>query len=148
MKFLRNESQSFSGLNPITQVYWVCFDQDGKILIIKEKWKPRNIPWWTPEFWETPIQTLYRELLEEADVRVWKNQMIGYSKVLLDNDSIIYQLRFACIIDKIEKQTIDPANNKINNRKLVYQKEFFDYVKIEDYRPMINEATKWLEINK
>lgn len=148
MEFLRNKSQSFSGLNPITQVYWICFDKHGKILITKEHWKPWNIPWGTPEQWEVPVQTLKRELKEEADIEISRNQMIGYIKVLLDDNSTIYQLRFACIIEKIEKQTIDPANNRINKRKFVSNREFFDYVEIEDYRPMIDEAIKWFEANK
>ena len=51
---------------PWTQIYGICFNQEGKILIIKDKeWK---IPGGSPEKGELPQETLKRELVEEANV--------------------------------------------------------------------------------
>ena len=68
-KFLWHESSSSKGLTPITQVYGVCF-KEGKVLVILEQGKKWNIPGGTPERGETPIQTLLREVDEEASVTV------------------------------------------------------------------------------
>jgi ADP-ribose pyrophosphatase YjhB (NUDIX family) len=144
MKFIWHKDTNFQYLNPITQVYGVCFDQGGKILILKEMNKEWNIPGGKPESNETPIQTLKRELAEEVDVEIDKCRMIGYFEVLSDSPTI-YQLRFACRVKKINLQTPDPASNFLNERKFVIPNEFFDYVKIEDYRPMIDEAIKWFK---
>ncbi|MBU1180409.1 NUDIX hydrolase [Patescibacteria group bacterium] len=144
MKFLWHKDTNFHHLRPITQIYGVCFNKDGNILILKQPNKEWNIPGGTPELNETPIQALKRELIEEVDVEINKNQMIGYFEVISDKPAI-YQLRFACTIKTINKQTVDPANNNVNERKLVKPIEFFDYVKIENYRPMIAEAIKWFE---
>ena len=70
--------------------------------------------------------------------------MVGYAEVLSDL-STIYQLRFACRIKKINPQTPDPSTNGLNERKFVGVNKFFDHVKIEDYRPMIDEAIKWFQ---
>ena len=147
MAFIWHKDTNFQHLNPITQVYGVCFDKDGNILIKKGLSKEWNIPGGKPESNETPVQTLKRELEEEADVEIDEYQMIGYFEVPIDN-STIYQLRFTCKIKAVNKQTIDPAKNIINERKFVKPNEFFDYVKIENYRPMIDEAIKWFEKHK
>jgi ADP-ribose pyrophosphatase YjhB (NUDIX family) len=144
MKFIWHKSNSFLSLKPITQVYCVCFDDLGNVLIKREPGKLWNLPGGTIEYNETPVQTLERELEEEVDVVVGDNKMIGYYKVV-SNKPTIYQLRFAAMIHKLNTQTKDPDIDLINERKLVKPNKFFDYVKIEDYRPMLSEAIKWFE---
>jgi hypothetical protein len=73
--------------------------------------------------------------------------MIGYFEVVSDEPTI-YQLRYAAIIDQINTQTVDPATNEINERKFIKPNEFFDYIKYEEYKPMLDEAVKWYEKNK
>ena len=84
MKFTWHKNTNFQHLRLITQVYGVCFNKDGNILILKEPNKEWNLPGGTPKSNETPVQTLKRELEEEVDVTINKNQMIGYFKVLSD----------------------------------------------------------------
>ncbi|HPT08586.1 MAG TPA: NUDIX hydrolase [bacterium] len=146
MKYIWHSDKDFKHLHPITQVYGICFDKKANILILKESENAWNIPGGKPELNETPIQTLKRELREEVDVEIGDHQMIGYLKVLSDNP-VFYQLRFACKIEEINKLTIDPSSGVINQRKFVKPSEFFDYVKIEDYREMIAEAIKWYKNN-
>jgi len=143
MAFIWHQDINFQHLDPITQVYGVCFNKDGNILILKEPNEEWNIPGGKPESNETPIQTLKRELEEEVDVEIDKYQMVGYFEI--PDNPTFYQLRFACKIKIINQQTIDPAKNIINERKFVKPDEFFNYVKIENYRPMIDEAVKWFK---
>jgi len=147
IKFIWHKSSNFLSLKPITQIYGVCFNDMRKILIIRTPNKNWNIPGGTPENDETPEQTLRRELEEEADVTIGKNTMIGYYKVI-SNKSTIYQLRFAALLDKKKPLTIDPALEVVNERKFVPSDEFFNYVKIKDYKPMLDEAISWFKKNQ
>jgi len=144
VKFIWHKNDSFLSLNPITQVYGVCFNDSGRILIIREHGKSWNLPGGTPESGETPIQTLKRELEEEADVTIEDNKMIGYYKVVSD-ESTIYQLRFAAMLHEVKAQAKDLNTGVINERKFVDPNEFFGYIQIEDYRPMLDEAIKWFQ---
>ena len=144
MKSIWHKDANFQHLNPITQVYGVCFDKKGKILILKESSKGWNKPGGKPKSSETPIQTLRRELAEEVDIEIDKYRMIGYYKVILNN-SIFYQLRFACRVKTINQQTPDPASDSLNERRFIMSNEFFDHVKIEGYRTMMDEAIKWFK---
>jgi len=147
MRFIWHKSSNFLSLEPITQVYGVCFDGKGNILIISSDNKCWNIPGGTPENNETPEQTLKRELKEEADVVIGENSMIGYYEVV-SGKSVIYQLRFAALIKKKNKLTIDPALKVVNKIKFVPPNEFFKYVRIKDYHPMLDEAISWFEKNR
>lgn len=146
MKFIWHKSSNFLSLKPITQVYSVCFDDKGNILIIRTPNENWNIPGGTPENNETPEQTLRRETKEEADVTIGKNAMIGYYEVV-SGKSTIYQLRFAALLDEKKPSTIDPASGVLNERKFVSPDEFFRYVKIKDYEPMLDEAINWFKKN-
>ena len=147
MKFIWHKSSNSLSLNPITQVYGICFDSSGRILIMREPGKSWNIPGGTPKSSESPIQTLERELAEEVDVTISESEMVGYYEVISDKPTI-YQLRFATILKEIKPQTKDPATNTMNERKLIESGEFFMHIKIEDYRPMLDESIKWYEKNK
>lgn len=149
MQYIWHEDTNFHRLDPTTQVYGICFDEGENVLIMKEAGKEWNIPGGKPQGDETPAQTLKRELLEEVDVIVDKYQMIGYFEGISDKPTF-YQLRFACTIETIKEQTIDPdpIKHAIHERKFVKPSEFFDFVKIEDYRPMLDKAIQWYEKNK
>lgn len=144
MKYIWHKDTNFQLNDQITQIYGVCFDQNGKILIIKEVGKEWNIPGGKPESNETPIQTLKRELVEETGAEIDKFQMIGYFEVVSYNPTI-YQLRFACRVKAINKPSPDLGIGNMNRIKFVMANDFFNYVKIEDYRPMLNEGIKWFK---
>ena len=147
MKFIWHKKDSFLSLDPITQVYGVCFDNSGNILIMRTPGKSWNIPGGTPEINENPEIALKRELEEEVDVSISLGKMIGYFEVISDK-STIYQLRYAALIEEVNSQTIDPATNEINERKFIKPNEFFDYISYYEYRPMLDEAIKWYKKNK
>ena len=121
-------TKDFSKIKPITQVYGVCFNEDGKIPIVSIDGKKWLLPGGTPENVETPEQTLVREVDEEADLVIKEITPLGYQRVEnLDSGRIQYQLRYFALIDKVNKQTIDPDVGKILVRKFIYPKDFSKY---------------------
>jgi ADP-ribose pyrophosphatase YjhB (NUDIX family) len=125
-KFEWIEETDFSQLEPITQIYSICFDEKGDILIINvnNKWQ---LPGGKPEEGESFEETLSRESEEEADVEIENIRPLGYQKVTEEDNSVIYQLRFVSNVKKIKKQTEDPAEGKINQRKFIKPEDFLDY---------------------
>lgn len=110
---------------PFNQVYGVCFNKSGEILVINEKGDGRwKIPGGTPEEGETPEETLTRELMEEADVALRQLLPVGAQLVEDPNNPDAdkrryYQLRYAGIISELKEQTPDPDGGKIYPRKFV-----------------------------
>ncbi len=114
---------------PINQVYGVCFNKSGEILVIDEKGDGRwKIPGGAPEDGETPEQTLARELMEEADVVLKKLLPVGAQLVEDPNNPDpgkrkYYQLRYAGIVSELREQTPDPDGGRIYPRKFVAQED-------------------------
>ena len=127
-------SKGYRKFKPVTQVYGVCFTEDGKILIIKDEdeW---NLPGGKPEKEENPEETLKREVFEEATVILDKLSMIGACEVIFrDNPNKnqgehFYQLRYFAIIKEIKEHTKDPFSGKKFERKLIKPSEFTKYIK-------------------
>ena len=129
------ETSSYKKFNPVKQVAAICFDEAGKILLIKDPqhnyW---SIPGGTPEKGETFEETLIREVHEEASCVVKPLFLLGVIKVLFpgndnqDEGEVFYQLRYVAKIRKINKQTMDPARRRKLERIFVYPKKFFNYI--------------------
>lgn len=118
---------------PVSQVYGVCLDDAGKILVIKDKrWQ---IPGGTPEVGEAPEQTLERELTEEAQVEINKLIPLGAQEVNYPNNpdkkqgDLFYQYRYLAFIKKINPIQPDPATGRQYERKFVSFDEIDEYVK-------------------
>ena len=98
-------------------------------------WK---IPGGTPEKGETDIETMKRELVEEADVVVSKVLPLGAQRVDFPNNpnkdegDLYYQLRYVCLVDELLPQTIDPVKGIINPRMFVPAEKVTEYVKWGD----------------
>lgn len=83
----------------ITQVSGYVFDNDQKMLIVKNKnW---TIPGGHPEGDEAPIDTLKREVLEESQIEIDDIKYLGFVEVLdIEKDTKQYQLRFTARAQK------------------------------------------------
>ena len=121
---------------PCRQVYGICFNYNNEILVIKgpdtNNWL---IPGGTPEEGEGYEETLIRELLEEADVKIKNLIPLGVQEVnfpdnpnRVDGD-LFYQMRMVCEVDKLLPQTVDPAQGFVFERKFVPMEEITDWVR-------------------
>lgn len=126
------KTNSLEGMTPIMQVYGVCFNDKNEILISRkvgdEKW---IIPGGHPEGNETIEETLRRELIEEADIKVKNIKVLGAQKIYPEKkpEEYIYQVRCICKLDKLLPQTIDPAENVNWERKFVPANKITEFVK-------------------
>jgi 8-oxo-dGTP pyrophosphatase MutT (NUDIX family) len=95
----------------------------------------------TIEKGETFEQTLRREIQEESNMKVLSFKPIGYQKVInLKDNSFIYQLRYACIVEPFGPFVCDP-DGSVTEIKLIDPKEYkkyFDWGKIGE--GIINRA--------
>lgn len=137
----------FSGLTPITQASGVCFDEQGRILLLKQEGKKWNIPGGTPEGSETPEETLRREVYEETTVKLGKCEPIAYQEVREDGILTKYQVRFACLVDSIEPQKIDPPKGKIHQRLFVEPERAMDYIEYPQFKELFELAVGWYQLN-
>lgn len=127
-------TSSIEQYKPVFQVYAVCFISPTEVLLISEnnKWK---IPGGTPEKGEKVLETLKRELKEEADIEIEKAIPIGIQKVEYPNNpnktegELYYQLRYICKISKVLPQTPDPDKGVIHPREFVTPETVLDRVK-------------------
>ena len=92
----------------IKQVSGYIFNADNELLIVKvgDHW---TIPGGTPEGDETPLETLTRELREEACVTIKAPNLIGHVHVEPENQSIApyFQLRYASNIGEMKGFSAD-----------------------------------------
>ncbi|MDE2188720.1 MAG: NUDIX domain-containing protein [Patescibacteria group bacterium] len=115
------------------QVYGVCFYNDKLVIGFgghKNSW---GLIGGTIEAGETFEQTLRREIQEESNMKIISFKAIGYQKVINEiDDTFIYQLRYACVVEPFGPFESDPAGSVIEI-KLIDPKEYkkyFDWGKI------------------
>ncbi len=120
-------------LYPVKKVHGLCFNEEGKLLIIERNIKSGwTIPGGTHRLFETTVDTLIRETFEEASVELFDSHIIGYRStgdVFSNNikDSGYNILYFALISD-INKSKKDPSSNKIRSRKFIEPRKFDSYL--------------------
>lgn len=122
---------------PFVQVYGVCFNAEGKMLIQRRDGSDWCLAGGTVEAGETPEETLRREIIEEADVTIKNPILLGGQRVQFPGGKNpnpgkrggddFYQLRYYCEVDEVLPQTPDPDTDIINDRL------FVDPAKITDY---------------
>ena len=104
----------------VTQVYGLCFNQHGEILLTFDQ-GAYGLPGGKPENDETPEETLIREVLEEIQCEIENLEYIGYQQVTVDPDKFggaaYAQLRYACRITTLLPQTIDVATGRLIDRR-------------------------------
>ncbi len=117
------------------QSYGICF-YNGLLVIgfggKKKTWGPIG---GTIEKGETYEETLIREVKEESNMKVLSYKPIGYQKVIdVKENSFIYQLRYACIVEPFGPFISDPAMG-VSEIKLINPneyKKYFDWRQIGD----------------
>lgn len=82
-----------------TQVSGYIFNEENQLLIVKNG-KTWTIPGGHPEVGENYIETLTREIMEEACITIKDIKYLGAVEVI-ENDEKYYQLRYVAKINKI-----------------------------------------------
>lgn len=82
-----------------TQVSGYVFNEKNQLLIVKNG-KTWTIPGGHPEINETQLDTLNRELMEEACVTLKDSKYIGAVEVV-ENGEVYYQLRYTAKIKEV-----------------------------------------------
>lgn len=110
---------------PVTQVYGLVFDREGRMLLIAKKRKTGTVygmAGGTPEVYDRDREaTLRRELLEEVNTVVGDVVIpIGYQLVEGDGSRAPYaQMRMVAMIESIGECRPDPDNGETYDRLLV-----------------------------
>lgn len=120
------KTSSGYGYTPITQVYGICFNQAGEILICREdnehNWQ---LPGGKPEDGESVTDTLQREVREEVSIEVDNVICLGLQRVHYPHNPNhaegvdYYQARLIGQVINILPQTVDPATGKLWERRFV-----------------------------
>lgn len=110
---------------PITQVYGLVFDREGRMLLKVENKRGRRVfapAGGTPEAFDADREaTLRREMLEEVNTLLSSDiRYVGYQLIEGDGDRTPYaQVRMTAIIEKIGEKRPDPDNGETYDRVLV-----------------------------
>ncbi len=125
-----------------TQVSGYIFDSENRLLIVKsEAW---TIPGGHPEGSETPLETLIREIAEEACVTVKNARYLGAVEVV-EKGERYYQLRYIAKLDEIlpfKKEW------EVSERAFVPIDDLDKYIKWANgatFRAQIESAKKFLK---
>ena len=125
------EGTDFDSLKNVKQANGVIFNDEGNILIINivGNWQ---LPGGHIEKGESYEDGLIREIDEEADAEIKDITPIGNLRVAEIKDGKIkpeiVQLYYFGRIERLKRQTIDPAFNKIGKRKFIEPEEFTNYI--------------------
>ncbi len=109
------------------QTYGVCFYKDKFVIGFGGHKNGWGLIGGTIEKGETFEQTLRREIQEESNMEIISFKPIGYQRVIdLKDNSYIYQLRYACIVEPIGPFISDPSGS-VTEIKLISPSEYKKY---------------------
>ncbi len=129
LEWIPNDGTDLVQYSPVTQAYGICITPENTAAVVSEdegsNW---TLPGGSVEPGETLVETLVREVDEEADVTIKDIRLLGLQKST-SGGRTIYQARFVCRVDEVKEQTIDPAKGKVLVRKFVPVLKLNEYLK-------------------
>jgi ADP-ribose pyrophosphatase YjhB (NUDIX family) len=143
LEFVFHPAKTMEGLSPIMQASGVCFDDQGRVLLLRQEGKAWNLPGGHPEAGESLEQTLEREVYEETTVKIGKRELIGYQEAIEDGVTTRYQARFACLVERVDSLQPDPAKGKTHERMFVEPEKAMDFIPYPHIKQIIDEAVNW-----
>lgn len=119
------EEEKELGDKKVRGVHAYCFCDDKLVIVYAE-----NKGYWTPpgggvESGESITEAVAREVLEETNMRVIKQGLIGYQDIF-EPDEINTQTRHICLVEPIGEFVSDPDGD-ITEIKLVDPKDLKQY---------------------
>jgi ADP-ribose pyrophosphatase YjhB (NUDIX family) len=122
-----NDADSFAHLlsKNVTQSYGVCFCGNKLVVAYSKKNDSWTLVGGSIEHGETYEECLRREVKEESNMKITNFKPIGYQEIKVD-DKIIYQLRYACIVEPYGEFTVDP-DGSVTEIKLIDPKDYKQY---------------------
>lgn len=122
----------FSQLKNVKQVYGLVFNEQNQLLIV---WDKNNwvLPGGGIEEWETMLDTLHREIYEEAAVKIKETGIkpFFFQKVYKqENGEWIYQesqVRYICKLLQQDEFVADPCKGDM------FRQKFVDIEKLDEY---------------
>ena len=134
---------------PVKQIYVWFTTKDDKIAIVGNGKGKFQLPGGKPEQDESRIETMRRELFEEAGIKLvdfkQEPEMFGY--YLLQNDPNwpnipkYLQLRYYIFVDRVSDEIELSVNERIDDKDQMQECRFVDLCSISDFIPW----TKGLE---
>lgn len=125
-----------------TQVSGYVFNEKDELLIVRNQ-KTWTVPGGHPENVEIPLETLTRELMEEACVTLKDMRYLGAVEVV-EGEEVYYQLRYFARVKEILPFK---EEREISERKFVDLKDLKQYIKWADgvtFSKQIESAKKLL----
>ena len=144
---LKNEGD-LKKYSPLTQAYAICYNDNGEALILDQKGNGTwTLPGGTVESGEAPVETLKREVMEEADITITDIKLLGVQKVKSDKPTH-YETRYVAKIKELLPQTIDPAKGRVHERKFVPVSQINDHLKWGQTGQAIFDKAKLVILSK
>jgi 8-oxo-dGTP pyrophosphatase MutT (NUDIX family) len=127
-------ADDYDGEEPLVQAYALCVIGDLVCVIRSPETGTKMLPGGTIEAGEDPMETLHREVDEEANLELSAVELLGVQRVEHSDthpdyrEDVIYQARYVAEIERADFLTEDPSEGFVFQRCFVPLDDFADVI--------------------
>jgi 8-oxo-dGTP pyrophosphatase MutT (NUDIX family) len=127
-------ADEYDGEEPLVQAYALCVVEDLVCVIRSPETGTKLLPGGTIEKGEGPVETLHREVGEEANLELSDVDLLGVQRVEYSDthpdygEDVIYQARYVAEVDRADFLTEDPSEGFVFERCFVPLEDFADVI--------------------